>query len=233
MTLPETKPVQAISLENVTYQYPKSTSRLGFPQWQVAQGERLFLYGPSGSGKTTLLNLLAGILTPDSGNVTLLEKPFSTLSEGRRDKFRARHIGVVFQQFNLVSHLTVAQNIALAAHFAGGSQPGREQLAELIHALQLPAEVLNKQASQLSVGQQQRVAIARALINQPEILLVDEPTSALDADARDAFMRLLTELCEQHHTTLIFVSHDQSLSQYLDKSVALSTITNPAEASSC
>ena len=109
----------------------------------------------------------------------------------------------------------------------------REQLVALIHALQLPAEVLNKQASQLSVGQQQRVAIARALINQPEILLVDEPTSALDADARDAFMRLLTELCEQHHTTLIFVSHDQSLSQYLDKSVALSAITSAAEASSC
>ncbi|MEC9262453.1 MAG: ATP-binding cassette domain-containing protein, partial [Pseudomonadota bacterium] len=125
MTLPETKPVQAISLNNVTYQYPKSDSRLSFPHWQVAQGERLFLYGPSGSGKTTLLNLLAGILTPDSGSVTLLEKPFSTLSEGKRDKFRARHIGVVFQQFNLVSHLTVAQNITLAAHFAGGSQPGR------------------------------------------------------------------------------------------------------------
>lgn len=233
MTLPETKPVQAISLENVSYQYPKSKSKLSFSHWQVSQGERLFLYGPSGSGKTTLLNLLAGIITPDSGTVSLLDKPFSALSEGKRDKYRARHIGVVFQQFNLITHLTVAQNILLAAYFAGGQSPGDEQLKSLITALQLPIEVLNKKASQLSVGQQQRVAIARALINQPEILLVDEPTSALDADARDAFMRLLTELCEQHHTTLIFVSHDQSLSQYLDKSVALSAITAPAEASSC
>ena len=229
MTLPNSKPVQAISLENVSYQYPKSEARLTFPQWQVAQGERLFLHGPSGSGKTTLLNLLAGILTPDNGIVTLLEQPFSVLSEGQRDKFRARHIGVVFQQFNLVGHLTVAQNISLAAHFAGGKPPGREQLATLINTLQLPHEVLSKQASQLSVGQQQRVAIARALINQPEILLVDEPTSALDADARDAFMTLLINLCDQHQSTLVFVSHDQSLSEYLDKSVPLGALTAQVE----
>lgn len=233
MTVPEIKQEQAISLDNVSYQYPKSASGLSFPHWQVMQGERLFLYGPSGSGKTTLLNLLAGIITPDRGTVSLLGKPFSPLREGKRDKFRARHIGVVFQQFNLVSHLSVAQNITLAAHFAGGEQPGAEQLKTLILALQLPVEVLTKKACQLSVGQQQRVAIARALINQPEILLVDEPTSALDADARDAFMKLLTDLCEQHRTTLIFVSHDQSLSRYLDNSVAISAIIAPTETSSC
>lgn len=233
MTLADDKPVQAISLNNVSYQYSKEATTLRFPHWQVAQGERLFLYGPSGSGKTTLLNLLAGILTPDSGSVMLLDIPFSALSESKRDKFRARHIGVVFQQFNLISHLSVAQNITLAAHFAGGELPGQEQLKALINALNLPTQVLNKKASQLSVGQQQRVAIARALINQPEILLVDEPTSALDADARDAFMTLLTDLCLQHHTTLIFVSHDQSLSRYLDKSVAISAILAPTKEQLC
>lgn len=233
MTLPNTKQVPAISLENVSYQYPKSASGVRFPQWRVAQGERLFLHGPSGSGKTTMLNLLAGILTPDSGTVTLLDKPFSLLSEGKRDKFRARHIGVVFQQFNLITHLTVAQNITLAAHFAGENQPAQAQLNNLISALQLPLDVLHKKASQLSVGQQQRVAIARALINQPEILLVDEPTSALDADARDAFMTLLINLCEQQQTTLIFVSHDRELSRFLDKSVAINSLISPLEAPSC
>lgn len=203
------------------------------PDWEVEQGERIFLFGPSGSGKTTLLNLLAGILTPDKGTISLLEQTFSTLGERKRDKFRARHIGVVFQQFNLISHLTVAQNIELAAHFGSGTKPKESDIADMIAALQLPQTVLNSKANQLSVGQQQRVAIARALINHPEILLVDEPTSALDTDARDAFMRLLVKLCEQFSTTLLFVSHDQSLSAYLDKRVAVSDIFAVGETNVC
>ena len=206
---------------------------LHMTDWQVTAGERIFLHGPSGSGKTTLLNLLAGIITPVTGNITLLGQPFSSLGGGKRDKFRARHIGVVFQQFNLISHLSVAQNIALAAHFGAGKQPDERRMAALIAELQLSADVLFKRAAHLSVGQQQRVAIARALINQPEILLVDEPTSALDADARDAFMRLLISLCEQHDTTLIFVSHDQSLSRYLNSSVAVTSIVRNGEGQAC
>ncbi|AYA66409.1 ABC transporter ATP-binding protein [Alteromonas sp. RKMC-009] len=199
------------------------------PEWTVEKGERIFLHGPSGSGKTTLLNMLAGVLNADSGDITLLGEDFSSLSSGKRDGFRARHIGVVFQQFNLVPHLSVLKNIELAAYFGGNKGNIESKAGGLINALKLPAEVLTQSAKSLSVGQQQRVAIARALINEPEILLVDEPTSALDTDARDAFMTLLIDLCKQHHTTLIFVSHDKSLAQYLSSSVSLQSLCSFSE----
>lgn len=220
-------------MQSVSFTYPNSEVQIQVNDWQVKQGERIFLHGKSGSGKTTLLNLLSGILTPEQGSITVLNEPFSTLSESKRDRLRARHIGVVFQQFNLISHLTVAQNIRLAAHFAGNTPPDNDQLKTLINALHLPADVLHKKAQQLSVGQQQRVAIARALVNEPEILLVDEPTSALDADARDAFMTLLIDLCEAHNTTLIFVSHDQSLSKYLTSRVSVNDILVFEETNAC
>lgn len=199
------------------------------PEWTVEKGDRIFLHGPSGSGKTTLLNMLAGVLNADSGDINLLGEDFSSMSSGKRDAFRARHIGVVFQQFNLVPHLSVLKNIELAAYFGGNKGNVESKAAGLINALKLPAEVLTQSAKSLSVGQQQRVAIARALINEPEILLVDEPTSALDTDARDAFMTLLIELCKQHHTTLIFVSHDKSLAQYLSSSVSLQSLCSFSE----
>ena len=220
-------------MQSVSFTYPNSKVQIQVNDWQVKQGERIFLHGKSGSGKTTLLNLLSGILTPEQGSITILDEPFSALSESKRDRFRARHIGVVFQQFNLVSHLSVAQNIQLAAHFAGNKNLDNTRLTALLIALQLPLDVLNKKARQLSVGQQQRVAIARALVNEPEILLVDEPTSALDADARDAFMTLLIELCEVHSTTLIFVSHDAALSDYLTTRVSVEDLFASVETSSC
>ncbi|NVK56772.1 MAG: ABC transporter ATP-binding protein [Alteromonadaceae bacterium] len=231
--LSDAQPNQVLYLQAVQYTYPNSHSGISVSHWQVNRGEQIFLHGPSGSGKTTLLNLLAGIISPDTGNIAVLGEQFSGLSERQRDLFRARHIGVVFQQFNLISHLTVAQNIALAAHFAGQLRSVEQRIEQLIMALKLPTEVLTKKAGQLSVGQQQRVAIARALINQPEVLLVDEPTSALDASSRDAFMQLLIELCNAHQTTLLFVSHDESLSKYLEKRLALSEIIDMPEVRTC
>lgn len=192
--------------------------------WEVQTGERVFLHGDSGSGKTTLLNLLAGVLKPDSGEISLLDQPFSSLPTRKRDQFRAKHIGVVFQQFNLVPHLSVLKNIRLAAYFANNKASVESKAASMLKALRLPPEVLHQSAGNLSVGQQQRVAIARALINKPEILLVDEPTSALDTNARDAFMTMLTALCESQNTTLLFVSHDLSLEKYLSSSVSLKTL---------
>lgn len=220
----------AIELHHVEHSYEKSRRAMSIPHWQVNSGERIFLHGPSGSGKTTLLNLLAGILEPNRGEIKLLGQGFSSLSSKKRDKFRAQHIGVVFQQFNLVPHLSVQKNIALAAYFAGNNPDITERLSYFLNQLQLPSDVAQQQASRLSVGQQQRVAIARALINKPEILLVDEPTSALDNDARDAFMTMLISLCREANTTLLFVSHDQSLAQYLDSAVSLSSLCEIKEA---
>ena len=220
----------AIRLKDVEHRYPKSQTVMTLAHWEVQTGDRVFLHGPSGSGKTTLLNLLAGVLQPDSGEITLLGLPFSSLPTRKRDKFRAKHIGVVFQQFNLVPHLSVLKNIRLAAYFADNKASVASKAASMIEALRLPPDVLHQSAGSLSVGQQQRVAIARALINEPEILLVDEPTSALDTDARDAFMTMLTALCESQNTTLIFVSHDQSLEKYLSSSVSLKALCSLKEA---
>lgn len=221
----------AIDVNELTFQYKNSNTAFFIPQWSVQAGERIFVQGPSGSGKSTLLNLLAGVIVPTKGSINMLGEDFSGLSSNRRDHFRARHIGVVFQQFNLIPFLSVLQNVQAAAYFASsGSKDVKPQLAGLMDKLALPSGLMDRSARELSVGQQQRVAIARALINHPEILLVDEPTSALDADARDAFMQVLIELCEQNNTTLIFVSHDNYLKHCFDNVMSVSQIITQGEA---
>lgn len=224
-------PTSAIEISNLEFTYPSASSMLCVPKWSINKGEHVFLSGPSGSGKSTLLNLLCGTLTPTSGNIQLLGRPFSSLSGSKRDKFRAKHIGVVFQQFNLIPYLTVSQNITATVYFASGNgqqQATQTRLSVLLHALQLPDDIATQRADALSVGQQQRVAIARALINEPEILIVDEPTSALDTASRDRFMQLLKQVSAQ--STLLFVSHDPSLKQYFDIHTSMDAICRGEQA---
>jgi len=233
------QPELIVEMKDVHFSYlgakPRRNVRpvLHIPHWQVAAGQQLFIQGPSGCGKTTLLNLLTGMLTPDSGSICLLNENLATMSGHQRDRFRARHIGVVFQQFNLISYLSVADNIRLAAHFGEPQQKGQGKLADskiaaLLDQLHMPASLLTQRADSLSVGQQQRVAIARALINEPEILVVDEPTSALDSAASDAFMTLLLDVSRSNNSTLLFVSHDQRLAANFDKSVCLPELNRAA-----
>ena len=226
----------AVRIDGLTYRYDKSSPEndIAIPNWQLCRGEQVFLQGESGSGKTTLLNLLAGVLTPNEGTIELSGTPFSTLSARKRDKFRANHIGVVFQQFNLIPYLSVWENIALSAYFSSTSQAQlKDRALSLIEQLKLPADVINSPASELSVGQQQRIAIARALINTPGLLLVDEPTSALDASARDAFMKMLLMLCQERETTLIFVSHDMALKPFFTNHTEIAKLKTPREVASC
>ncbi|MDY6921938.1 MAG: ABC transporter ATP-binding protein [Pseudomonadota bacterium] len=191
----------------------------------MTAGAQVFLKGESGAGKSTLLNLLAGILPAAAGQVQLLNQDLAALSSRQRDRFRARHVGMVFQQFNLIPYLNVVDNIRLASHFAGQSAEATETRAQqLFHSLKLDRSLLPQRADHLSVGQQQRVAIARALINDPEILLVDEPTSALDSELRDRFIQLLLEICEQRGSTLVFVSHDMHLAAHFSRIIPLSSI---------
>lgn len=208
----------AIDIRDLRFAYPNaSEDMLYIDSWQVKRGQRVFLFGESGSGKSTLLNLLSGTLPPRAGEIFILDQPFSRLSSRKRDNIRAKHIGVVFQQFNLIAYLSVLDNVRVAAHFAGSHGDNIiKRTKRLFEQLHLSELLLSKRADELSVGQQQRVAIARALINEPEILIVDEPTSALDANARDGFMSLLMECCDQTNNTLIFVSHDDHLGQFFE-----------------
>lgn len=224
----EKAPALAVNIDALTFSYTKgSPPILSIPQWKVPSNQHVFLSGPSGSGKSTLLNLLSGTLSPTSGNITLLDRPFSSLSPRQRDKFRAQHIGVVFQQFNLIPYLSVEQNIKAAVYFAkkgASSTEVYERMLTLIDALRLPTSVLKQKADALSIGQQQRVAIARALINNPELLIVDEPTSALDTAARDSFMTLLKNVAKD--STMIFVSHDMGMASHFDTTFSISDLSD-------
>lgn len=224
----------AIAVDGVSFSYRKGgTPVIDIPHWQLNKGEHVFLSGPSGSGKSTFLNLLSGTLTPDSGSISLLEKPFSSLSNKQRDRFRANHIGVVFQQFNLIPYLSVKQNIEAAMYFAGNpikSKKVDERIVMLIEQLALSPQVLHVKADALSVGQQQRIAIARALINSPDVLIVDEPTSALDAKARDSFMAILKSVAKD--SALVFVSHDPYMMKYFSNHLEMRNFTPPNNAAS-
>lgn len=219
-----------ISLSNVRYIYPGSADKpvLDIPSWSVASQESVFVHGPSGGGKSTLLNLLSGMLVPSQGEVSVLGKPLDTMSARQRDRFRADHIGYVFQQFNLIPYLSAIENILLATHFSKQSRAGqkRDEIEALLSKLNIPKNDWFKKTSNLSTGQQQRVAIARALINKPELLIADEPTSSLDSDNRDNFMSVLMNLVAENKATLVFVSHDKSLAGYFNRADALSDISS-------
>lgn len=219
----------AIDIQGLVFHYGKTEVKpvLNVGHWRVAKGERVFLHGPSGSGKSTLLNLIAGTLASQKGQISVLGQDLAALSGSKRDRFRAQHVGVVFQQFNLIPYLTVRQNVEAAVHFASGDKTQTEaRLKSLFNHLQLNEALMDQRADALSVGQQQRVAIARALINQPELLIVDEPTSALDAAARDGFMQLLVSSCEESGTTLLFVSHDEALAQFFTRRTSMAEINH-------
>jgi putative ABC transport system ATP-binding protein len=197
---------------------------------RVSRGERVFLRGPSGSGKSTLLSLLAGVVTPREGTVQVLGRSLGSLSGAARDRFRADHIGFIFQMFNLIPYLSVVENVALPCGFSqrrrarAGGNVDAEAMRLLQHLDMGGAALLRRQVTDLSVGQQQRVAAARALIGAPELVIADEPTSALDADRRKAFIDLLFRECEREHSALIFVSHDASLAPLFDRTLEFSQI---------
>ncbi len=214
-----------VSLQNLIFHYGSADAPiLDIPQWSVQSAEQVFLHGPSGAGKSTLLNLLAGILLPNSGSIEIFDKKINAMSGSQRDKWRARHIGVVFQQFNLIPYQNAVNNIKLAAEFAGKANNATERAHQLLEALGIESHLFDQPSARLSIGQQQRVAIARAMINQPELLIVDEPTSALDSKNRDAFMALLLEQVEQQKTALVFVSHDLGLASAFARTDSLTDI---------
>lgn len=218
----------AIELRDVRFAYAEAPDKsvLDIPHWSVPRGEQVFLHGPSGTGKSTLLNLVSGMLPASHGEVLVLGQALGDLSTRQRDRFRANHIGYVFQQFNLIPYLDAVDNVQLASHFSNQrkSAPSHEEITELLATLKLSRDDWETPTGRLSIGQQQRVAIARALINQPELLIADEPTSSLDQVNRDNFMAVLMSMAEQSGITLLFVSHDMSLARFFKRVDAITDL---------
>ena len=216
---------ECIHAQRLTFAYGTGPNVLDIPDFTVHAGERVFLYGPSGSGKTTLLGLIAGVLQPEPGTLNVLGHDVGSLSSAARDRFRASHIGYVFQMFNLIPYLNVRDNIALPVRIntERRSRVNRsldEAVAEAAAHLGIE-ELLDEKVTRLSVGQQQRVAAARAILGSPELIIADEPTSALDADRRHAFLELLFSNVKEAGSTLLFVSHDLGLADQFDRSLSL------------
>jgi putative ABC transport system ATP-binding protein len=230
-----------IELTELGFAWPGQPELLDIPQFSLQSGESLFLKGPSGSGKTTLLGLLGGVQKPARGSIRLLGADLSQMSAGARDHFRVDHTGYIFQQFNLLPFLSVRENVELPCHFSKlRSQRAKQRHGSVARAASTllahlglhDPQLLERRADALSIGQQQRVAAARALIGQPELIIADEPTSALDSDAREAFLQLLFAECREAGSSLLFVSHDQSLAPLFDRSLSLADLnraTRPTE----
>lgn len=225
----------ALSLNNVTFAWPgQGGFSLSCPTFQMEKGESVLLLGASGSGKSTLLSLICGIAPASSGQIAIGGTQIGRLGAGARDRFRAEHIGVIFQQFNLLPYARVIDNILLPLRFApqrkARAGDTRQEAARLCTALGLPQGVLTTQAGRLSVGQQQRVAVARALIGAPPLIVADEPTSALDAATQGSFLSLLFEQAQQAGSSLVMVSHDERLGQRFDRVVRLGDIVTTGRA---
>ena len=199
---------------------------LSIDRLHLAAGEQVFVHGPSGCGKSTLLSVMAGVLLARSGQCRVLGQDWAALAGARRDAFRADHVGVLFQQFNLLAWLSVLDNLRLPGGFSRrrAAATGADDAARLLQAMGLEEALWGRPARELSVGQQQRVAAARCLIGRPALVIADEPTSALDTDHRDRFMDLLQGQCREAGSTLVFVSHDRDLARRFDTRLAFADL---------
>ena len=199
-----------VSVSQVTKRYPGGQAALAELSLDVRRGEAVAVMGPSGSGKSTLLNLIAGLDKPTSGTVTVAGQRVDALTETGLARFRRRRIGMIFQFFNLLDDLTVADNVLLPAQLAGTARSqARATMTGLLDQLGI-AQHRNAYPGRLSGGERQRVAIARALVNSPAVLLADEPTGALDSATGETIGRLLLEL-NRGGQTLILVTHSPEL----------------------
>lgn len=208
-----------IRANDLTYNYTAGPS-LSFPSLKCENKEKLLILGNSGCGKTTLLHMLAGILKPKTGNVYVDDQEMTSLSGNDLDKFRGKHIGLIFQSSHFIKSLTVKENLLLAQHLAGESQ-SIPLIREILANLNIEHK-LDSKTERLSVGEQQRVAIARAMINAPGVLLADEPTSALDDKNCESVIKLLQEQASAGDASLVIVTHDARLKSFIPNQILLS-----------
>jgi len=218
----------AARLEDVSYRYPGADAfALRVPALRVDRGELVACVGASGCGKTTLINLMAGVLVPDSGWVTLGEVPISDLPEARRRVERIRRVGLVFQEFELLEYLSAFHNIVLPFRLSGalGSVASvRGRVRELAGSLGV-SHVLGRRPGRLSQGERQRVAVCRALVTGPELIIADEPTGNLDPGNADGVIDLLIESARASGAAMLVVTHNHKLLDRFDRVIHLDDLT--------
>ncbi len=212
-------------LENVrkSYREPNGEvlSILDIERFSLEKGEQAVLRGQSGCGKTTLLNCIAGLTTidqgptVDQGRITIHGQDIVRLQEVSRDRFRARHIGIVFQTFNLLPAFTALENVLLGMTFTG-QRPDSSRATKLLQDVGLGHRLTHK-PSALSVGEQQRVAVARALSNQPDLLLADEPTANVDPAHQQQVIDLMREACVRENIAMLLVTHSREVSSQFER----------------
>jgi ABC-type lipoprotein export system ATPase subunit len=206
-------------VENVKKAYREPSGEwlpiLEVPRLEVGAGEQVVIRGRSGGGKTTLLNVIAGLATADSGKIVVRETDVTRLPEAARDRFRARHIGFVFQTFNLLPGFTALENVLLGMTFTH-QQNDRSRASTLLDRVGLRHRLTHKPAA-LSVGEQQRVAVARALVNQPVLLLADEPTANIDPAHQQQVIDLLREVCKAENVAMLLVTHSDEVAEQFER----------------
>lgn len=225
----------ALTLSNLRKAYPSPDGTvltvLDVEYFALAPGEQVALVGSSGSGKTTLLHSIAGILTPDGGQILVktprVEQDITRLSEADRDVFRGSFIGYIFQTHHLLPGFTALENVLLGMSFTGRN-PDKAWATHLLTEVGL-ADRLNYTPAKLSIGQQQRVAVARALASKPSLVLADEPTGALDEENAQQVLDLIRKLCTEVNASLLLVTHDLSIANQLPRKVNLAEINRAAK----
>ena len=206
------------SISDLHHRYDRQAV-LDIPSLSAARGEHWLILGNSGSGKTTLLHILAGLLQPTAGTVSVAGTEITALSGTALDHFRGGHIGIIFQRIHLLPTLTVAENLLMATYLAGKKQE-RKRVTEVLASLNM-ADKAHAHPHQLSFGQQQRVAIARAVMNNPQVILADEPTSALDDVNSAQVLKLLLDQAARYNATLVIATHDQRIKTQFPKRIEL------------
>lgn len=207
-----------LQTKNVTFFYNEET-QFTFPELKCDASDTLLITGNSGKGKTTLLHLLAGLLRPKNGEISIENTNISLLSEKKLDQFRGKNIGLILQQSHFIASMTVLENVVLASWLATGKK-AILKAEKLLSELDLENQK-HKLPSQLSIGQQQRVSIARALINEPKLLLADEPTSSLDDENAFKVADLLEKLSKEYNAALVIVTHDSRLKNKFSNQINL------------
>ena len=190
----------------------------------VEAGEQVALIGRSGTGKTTLLHILAGILRADRGEVEIVGQRLDQLGEAARDRHRGRHIGMVYQTFNLLQPFTALENVLMGALFGRGAGGDARQRAEALLQQVGLADRMHHRPSELSVGQVQRVAICRALINDPELVLMDEPLGNQDKATGGQVLDLMLQIAADDGKTVVMVTHDPESAARMERTVDLATL---------